>query len=76
MYGGLAHTNPDKHRVLESWRENPGLFPFLEFAFVILLYGVLKRIWHVRQITAVEINKPLAPSPFQVPHHWTELPSE
>lgn len=74
VYGGLAHTTPDKRVVFESWQGDPMLYALLEHAFVGSLASVLKGIWYFRQFTAKVLGLPQASPPFRPSPH--DPPSE
>lgn len=63
IYGGLAHTTPDKRATFEEWRSDPMLYGLLEHSFIGTLMIVLRGIWEVRQCSAKELGLPLAEPP-------------
>lgn len=53
LWGGLAHANPRKKEVYDTWVLNPILFPLLQNEFVYTLGIVLNMIFFTRELNKV-----------------------
>lgn len=50
LWGGLAHANPKKKKVYDSWARNPILFPLIQNEFVFALHILLSMILYTRAL--------------------------
>lgn len=50
LWGGLAHANPKKKTIYDSWAQNPILFPLLQNEFVFALGVLLNMIFFTRAL--------------------------
>lgn len=57
VYGGLAHANPGKKKVLGKWIENPIVSGFFEAEFVSILFNVLNIIQYVTKLNVKVLAK-------------------
>jgi len=62
LWGGLAHANPNKKAVYDTWVTNPILFPLLQNEFVYALGILLNMIFFTRALNKAALgqlqNKP------------------
>jgi len=57
LWGGLAHANPKKKAIYDSWAQNPILFPLLQNEFVFALGILLNMIFFTRALNKVALSQ-------------------
>jgi len=57
LWGGLAHANPKKKAVYDTWVPNPVLFPLLQNEFVYALGMLLNMIFYTRALNNAVLTR-------------------
>jgi hypothetical protein len=57
IYGGLAHTNPAKHRTFESWMKDGGMNGFIMVEFIVALKTSMDYFTYFRKLNEAVLEQ-------------------